>query len=95
MDKELFEALLGGVKEMRAHRAGKKTPARVHVPKQVNVADIRKRIGMTQKEFSAVFAIPERTLKSWESGERTPEGPARVLLHMIRKDPAAVLHLSQ
>ena len=94
MDKKLFEELMKGVGEMNAHRAGKKTRARVHVPKQVDVAAIRKELGMTQKDFCATFSIAERTLKSWESGERLPEGPARVLLTMISREPQTVLRLT-
>jgi len=94
MDAQLFEHLLQGVNEMNAHRAGKKTGARVHVPDQVDVAGIRKNLGMTQKDFCATFAFAERTLKSWEAGERKPEGPARVLLRMIGKNPSVVLQLA-
>lgn len=94
MDKKLFDALTQSVSEMKAHRAGAKTGARIHVPKQVDVAAMRKKLGMTQKDFCATFAIPERTLKSWERGERTPEGPARVLLTMISREPHTVLRLT-
>lgn len=94
MDKKLFDSLMDGIDEMNAHRAGKKTSARVHVPKKVDVAAVRKKLGMTQKDFCATFAIAERTLKSWESGERTPEGPARVLLTMISREPHTVLRLT-
>jgi putative transcriptional regulator len=94
MDKKSFDELMRGVGEMKAHRAGKKTGARVHVPTQVDVAAIRKKLGMTQRDFCTTFAIAERTLKSWESGERTPEGPARVLLTMISRAPKTVLRLT-
>lgn len=94
MKKELFDELMLGVEEMKAHKAGKKTKARVHVPDEINVAIIRKKLKMTQHEFCLTFAFPERTLKSWESGERTPEGAARVLLKMISRDPQAVLRLA-
>lgn len=94
MDKELFDSLMKGVGEMKAHKSGKKIAAKVHVPKQVDVAAVRKKLKMTQKDFCATFAIPERTLKSWESGERTPEGPARVLLTMISREPHTVLRLT-
>lgn len=94
MEKHLFDELMSGVKEMKTHKAGKKTGARVHIPDEVDVAGIRKKLKMTQQEFCATFSFPERTLKSWESGERTPEGPARVLLKMISRDPKTVLRLT-
>lgn len=94
MKEKDFDTLLEAVQEMKAHRAGKKTGARLHVPKTINVRKIRSELGMTQREFCVTFAIAERTLKSWESGARTPEGPARILLRMIGKDANAVLQLA-
>lgn len=94
MDDKLFNELLAGIGEMKRHRAGKKTTARVHVPDTIDVPAIRNRLGMTQQDFASTFGFAARTLKSWESGERQPEGPARVLLHMIGKDPKTVLRLA-
>jgi len=94
MDDKLFDDLIEGVLEMKEHISGKETGAKIHLPKNVDVAAIRKKLHMTQKDFCNTFAIPERTLKSWESGERTPEGLARVLLKMISRDPKAVLNLA-
>ena len=51
---------------------------------------IRKKLKMTQNEFSARFGIPPGTLRDWEQGRRTPEKPARVLLVVIDKEPKAV-----
>jgi len=94
MDDKLFDNLIEGVQEMKSHISGKETGARVHLPKTVDVVGIRKKLKMTQKDFCRTFAIPERTLKSWESGERNPEGLARVLLKMISRDPKTVLNLA-
>jgi putative transcriptional regulator len=94
MKEDMFENLLDGVKEMHHHRAGMDTGARIHVPEHIDVAALRHQIGLTQKQFSITFGVPERTLKSWEAGTRTPEGMARVLLYMIGKDPKTVLTLA-
>jgi putative transcriptional regulator len=45
---------------------------------------------MTQAEFSARFGVPLATLKDWEQRRRTPEGPSRVLLTIIDRDPEGV-----
>ena len=34
---------------------------------------------------------PSATLRHWEPGDRSPQGPALVLLNVIDRDPAAVL----
>lgn len=32
----------------------------------------RKRLGISQKKFSEIFEIPQRTVESWETEKRTP-----------------------
>jgi putative transcriptional regulator len=45
---------------------------------------------MTQAEFSRAFGLSLDSVKNWEQGHRVPEGPAKVLLAVIAKDPQAV-----
>jgi putative transcriptional regulator len=53
----------------------------------VDVAAIRNRHGMTQQAFADAFGIPVGTLRNWEQGRRSPEGPARLLLAIIDRRP--------
>jgi putative transcriptional regulator len=46
---------------------------------------------MTQKDFALSFGVSLDTLRNWEQGRRHPEGPARVLLAVIERDPKTVL----
>jgi hypothetical protein len=46
---------------------------------------------MTQAKFSDTFDFSLDAIKHWEGGRRTPEAPARTLLTVIDKNPAAVL----
>jgi putative transcriptional regulator len=46
---------------------------------------------MTQEQFAARFGFSVATLRHWERGDRSPQGPALVLLNVIDKNPAAVL----
>jgi putative transcriptional regulator len=90
------KTILEGLKAAVAYEQGTLTPAqrakfRVHVFDAVDVARIRKKAGMTQKEFAAAFEIPLPTLRHWEQGQRVPHGPAGVLLRVIEKNPHAVL----
>ena len=94
MNKKDFEGLLTSAKQAAEIAQGKRKPARVHrvhVPKKINVKAIRGKLGMTQHQFATTFGFVERTLKSWEAGERQPESSARVLLRVIEKNPAAVI----
>ena len=58
----------------------------VEVP-QVDIKVIRKRLDLTQSEFSTEFGIPLATLKNWEQGHRQPEGAARLFFKLIEQDP--------
>jgi len=55
------------------------------------VKAICNRLGMTQARFSYTFGFSLDAIKHWEGGRRTPEAPARTLLTVIDKNPAAVL----
>lgn len=94
MREELFQELIESVKEMGAIMRGEKEPSRVfHFPDAdtPNVAELRGRFGLTQERFAALLGISVGTLRNWEQGRRTPEGPARVLLRVAAKHPEAVL----
>ena len=41
--------------------------------------------------FAATFGISLGTLRHWERGDRSPRGPAHVLLTVLAKEPQAVL----
>lgn len=86
-----FKSIKAGLTEAIAHAKGKKVAARVHYPKALDVKAIRAKVGMSQTEFAASFGISVGTLRHWERGDREPQGPARVLLHVVAKQPKAVL----
>ena len=67
------------------------TGAIVHEVSPVDVKSIRENVGMTQNEFALAFGISIGTLRHWERGDRKPQGPARVLLNVVAKEPQAVL----
>lgn len=68
-----------------------KAIVRVQVPDSVDVKAVRGGLKMTQKEFAETFGFSLDTIKHWESGRRTPERYARILLKVIEKNPDAVL----
>lgn len=56
----------------------------------IDVAGIRKRSGLTQREFAARYMLSVGLLQEWEQGRRRPSGAARVLLMVIDREPDAV-----
>jgi putative transcriptional regulator len=88
----LGKRLIQAAREANAIAKGEADPAtyRVHVPASIDVKAVRNKLRMTQKDFSARFAVQLSTLKDWEQHRRTPEGPSRVLLTIIDREPEAV-----
>ncbi len=62
-----------------------------YIPAAVDVARLRKRVGMTQTQFAKRFGFPVATLRHWERGDRKPRGAALVLLNVIARNPRIVL----
>jgi putative transcriptional regulator len=84
--------LLTAVKEMVAHHKGEislKTRT-LHIPKEIDVALIRKNFGLTQKQFADHYGFKLSALKEWEQGRRQPERSARILLKVIASAPKIV-----
>src|ERR1017187_5005966 len=89
--KTAFKELMTGLDEVEAFLAGEQKGFKVHVPDEVDVKSIRSKLGMTQSRFSDIFGFSLDAIKHWEGGRRTPEAPARTLLTVIDKNPAAVI----
>ena len=62
---------------------------RVEVP-SIDVRELRRKLRLGQSRFAARFGFTAASVKNWEQGRTTPEGPARVLLAVIDKHPEAV-----
>jgi putative transcriptional regulator len=86
------ESIIQGLKEAIAWTKGENDDVRVtlvHVP-QVDVREVRTRMGLSQAQFATKFGFPPATLRNWEQGRARPDAPTRVLLAVIAKHPDAV-----
>jgi len=81
--------LIEGMKLVLAHERGKIKLEQVW-PKPIDVKAIRKRVRMSQAEFSRAYGISKRALQEWEQGCRQPDSAARAYLSVIAKVPAVV-----
>ena len=52
-----------------------------------DVIAIRRFTGLTQQEFADALGISVHTLRKWEQGRRSPEGPALALLRIAARHP--------
>ena len=91
MKKELFEELLESVRQGGAILRGERNPSRVFEFSEPDVRAVRAHYGLSQEKFASLMGISVGTLRNWEQGRRSPEGPARVLLRVAAQHPEAVL----
>ncbi len=89
----LGRRLLAGLNEALAHARGEiELPNyTIVVPDRVDVAKLRRRLGLSQAAFARAFGLDVTALHAWEQGRRRPDRAARVLLAVIAKEPQAVL----
>lgn len=52
---------------------------------------VRKRLGLSQAEFSQRIEVSLETIRNWEQGKRSPTGAARALLRVLDRAPEAAL----
>jgi putative transcriptional regulator len=93
MTSEAFKRIERGLLEAIAFAEGKDTGAVVHhikVPDTPDVKAIRACTGLSQAEFARSIGVKKATLLNWEQERRVPDGPARVLLALIAKEPGVV-----
>lgn len=87
-----YQSIKRGLQEAIEHAEGRTPDGTViHRPRPVDVKALRAKVGMTQERFAAHFGFSLATLRHWERGDRTPHGPALVLLNVIERNPAAVI----
>ena len=88
MKKQMFEELLGSVREAGTILRGQKKRSRRIVIRSSGVRVIRERTSLSQSEFAQLIGVSVKTLQNWEQARRRPTGPAAALLSIIEHDPA-------
>lgn len=91
MKKKMFDDLVESIKEAGKIHRGEMPPSRKFVFAPLDIKAIRKRLGKSQEEFAMMIGVSVATLRNWEQGRRSPEGPARALLQVAAENPEAVV----
>lgn len=82
--------IVQGMEDAVAYAKGDAARATPRIPERVDVKAIRRKLGLTQPAFALRYGLSVAAIRDWEQGRRQPERPARVLLHLIEKDPEGV-----
>jgi len=91
MKKKLFDDLVESIREAGKIHRGEMSPSRKFVFAPMDIKAIRKRLSKSQDEFALMIGVSVGTLRNWEQGRRSPEGPARALLQVAAENPEAVV----
>ncbi len=62
------------------HAKGARAGFVAHVPEEVDVKAIRKRLALSQSEFAARFGFAVDAVQNWEQGRRRGAGAGRGLM---------------
>ncbi len=86
---ELTHGLLVATAEARRRRGG---AGGLSLPVGFGrrLQDLRKKLRLTRAQFSALYGLPEETVKTWETKRRTEPAPsvaAELMLRVIEADP--------
>ena len=84
--------IIEGLEQAIAWSQGDQTQARatvIAVP-EIDIRQVRRKMGLSQAGFASKFGFPPATLRNWEQGRSRPDAPTRVLLAVIAKHPEAV-----
>ena len=86
----LFADLCQGIQEAIDYEKGngsaKVTTYKITPVKRmsnIEIKNIRHKVGMTQKTFAACMGVSSKTIEDWEKGTTHPAGPACRLLGML------------
>jgi putative transcriptional regulator len=90
---DVSEDIIRGLRNVLAHVRGDVGDSRQHVVR-VPVVDVkvaRTKLRMSQDQLARILCVSPATVRSWEHGDRRPEGAARILLRVMEREPDAVL----
>ncbi|MCU0241192.1 MAG: helix-turn-helix domain-containing protein [Vicinamibacteria bacterium] len=90
MKREAFGQLMESVRQAGRVKRGLARPSRSFRFAPADVKAIRDKLGKSQSEFSLMIGVSVATLRNWEQGRRTPDGPALALLRVVSAEPKAV-----
>jgi|ERR1043166_2306512 DNA-binding transcriptional regulator YiaG len=96
MKPEVFAELLTAANEALEHAKGKRDLRSATLPQlpepmsPTEVRDVRESLQASQAVLARYLNVSTKLVQAWEASERTPSGPALVLLRIIEREPGIV-----
>lgn len=90
--KKMFDRMMEGANEALdfANGTAARSAFRVHVPPDMDVRALRKRLGLSQPDFAGRFGFNVASVRDWEQGRSHPDSAVRAYLLVISRDHEAV-----
>jgi len=85
--RNLFEEIKEGLEAIRDNDDGL-TRRALSAP---DIRAIRERFQLSQSQMAIFLGVKTKTLQNWEQGIRNPTASAQTLLHVLEKEPEAVM----
>lgn len=101
MKRDIFAELTEGFEALAEEREGKVT-LRKHTVKAKpaptikpgEIAELRKKLNLSQPVFADILRTKVKTLRNWEQGVAKPNSQAAVLIKLVEKEPDIIEHLA-
>lgn len=92
-ERKIGQEILEGIREVRAHKAGKINLRTRTLTKPSQPQVIRAKLNLSQSAFAGLMGVSLRTVQDWEQGRRKPSGPAAALLRIAEQKPEVFMEL--
>lgn len=91
MSKSAFDRIAAGMQAAIDYVDGDREGFVTHIPEDIDLKGIRTGLGLSQPKFAEAFGFTVGRIRDWEQKRFTIDAPSRVLLTVIKNEPAAVL----
>jgi len=93
-DRNIGLEILEGIREVKAHKAGKASLRTRQLKEPALTMEIRSMLQLSQAAFAGLMGVSVRTVQDWEQGRRKPSGPAAALLRIAEQRPEIFTELT-
>jgi putative transcriptional regulator len=73
-ERDIGQEILDGIREIKAHKAGKKNLRTRSLREPALPQVIRVKLKLSQAAFAGLMGVSVRTVQDWEQGRRKPSG---------------------